>query len=103
MSKAPEISTESSVAICRFELQIVWICLVRSSNAVSVDLPALAPIWVSGSRWFSSATFPIRLAIRVSITFPMVLSRAIGLHAPRLEYLGLSSFYSVIVHTSLNY
>jgi hypothetical protein len=80
----------------------VWTCLVRSSNAVSVDLPALAPIWVSGSRWFSSATLPNRLAISDSMTFPIVLSRAIGLHAPGSEYLGFSSFWSVIVRASLN-
>jgi hypothetical protein len=80
----------------------VCICLVRSSNAVSIDLPALAPIWVSGSRWLSSTAFPILLAIRVSITFLIVLSRAIGLYAPRSEYFGFSGFLRVIVRASLN-
>ena len=102
ISKAPEMSIERSVATCRFEPQIICIYLVSSSNAISVDLPALAPIWVSSSRWFSSTTFPNRLAMKVSITFPIVLSRAIGLHAPRSEYLGFSSFRRAIVRASLN-
>jgi hypothetical protein len=102
ISKALEISTERSVAICHFELQIVYTYLVRSSNAILVDLPTLAPIWVSSSRWFSSTAFPNRLAIRVSIAFPIVLNKAIGLYAPRSEYLGFSSFLSMIVHASLN-
>jgi hypothetical protein len=76
---------------------------MRSSNAILVDLPTLAPIWVSSSKWLSSTTFSILLAIRVSMTFPIVLSKAIGLYTPKLEYLGFSSFLNIIVYASLNY
>ena len=102
VSKASEISIERSVAIYCFEPQIVYICFVRSSSTVLVDLSALASIWVSGSKWFSSAAFPNRLAMKVSMTFPIVLSKAIGLHAPGSEYLGFSGFQRVIVHASLS-
>jgi hypothetical protein len=58
---------------------------------------------VSGCKWFSSAAFPIRLAIRVSMAFPIVLNRAIGLHAPGSEYLvvrrKIEVFSGVIVGT----
>ena len=50
ISNAPKISIERSVATCRLELQIVWTYLVRSSNAILVDLPTLAPIWESSSK-----------------------------------------------------
>ena len=102
MLKAPDISSESRVATCRLDLQIVWICLVSSSSAVSVEQPGLAPICVSGSRWCSSAALLSCLATRVSMIFPTVLSRAIGLHAPGLEYNGFPGFCSVIVHAFLN-
>ena len=102
VSNAPDISNESKVATCCLDLQIVWICLVSSSSAVSVEQPGLALICVSGSRWCSSAALLSCLATRVSMTFPIVLNRAIGLYASGSEYVGFPGFCNVIVHALLN-
>jgi hypothetical protein len=64
----------------------VWICSVNSPRAISVDLAFLAPIWVFGKRLWHSAMSWIRFTIIASISFPIVLSSAIGLHAPSISY-----------------
>ena len=102
VSKAPEMSIESSIATCFLEVQIVYICSVKSSNAVSVERPFLPPICISGRRWYSSAMALRRLAISASMTFLIVLIRAIGLHAPRSVYVGFLGFLSTMVRASLN-
>jgi hypothetical protein len=78
-SNAPLISRLSSVAIrCRFAPYIVWILLVISCRAVSVDLIRRPPIWVSGRSACVSAANRMRSAITASKAFPRVLRRAIG-------------------------
>ena len=84
-SKAPEISSDRRVAAppC---FQAVRTRSVSSRKAVSVERPFRLPIYSSGSSPFSSAKLASRCASRLSITFPMVLSRAIGLHPPAWWY-----------------
>jgi hypothetical protein len=84
LSNTPEISMHSIVATRCFpgRFQIVWTCSVSSWRAVSVDLPFLASIYVSGRVPLSSASFESLRAITSSSSFPIVLRRAIGLYAP---------------------
>ena len=63
---------------CGFALLVVL-------RAVSVDLFVQLPIWLFGSSPSYLAKALSRRAASVSMTFPIVLSRAIGLHAPRSE------------------
>ena len=75
--KALEMSSDRTNAICFLELQMVCICSMSNSRAVSVDLFFLFPICVSGSSWCCSASSLSLQAITASRTFPKVLSNAI--------------------------
>ena len=62
---------------------IVCTCSTRSSSAVSVERPRLAPIWHAGNRWFAFATSVNFLATIDSRAFPIVSNSAISLYAFR--------------------
>ena len=85
VSNALAMSNDRTDATWSFSCQTVWICSSSRSNAVSVDLFLRFPIWVSGSRPSCSANAPSLRAKSVSISFPIVLKSAIGLHAPGSE------------------
>jgi hypothetical protein len=77
-SNAPLIFRLSSVATrCRFAPYIVWILLVISCRAVSVDLIRRPSIWVFGRSVCVSAANRMRSAITASKAFPRILKRAI--------------------------
>jgi methylmalonyl-CoA mutase cobalamin-binding subunit len=47
---APIISSERSVVTCFGDVQIVYICSIRSSSAILVERFVRAPIYISGIR-----------------------------------------------------
>ena len=81
-SKAPATFKFSINAICSvFVFYIVCTCSTRSSSAVSVKRPRLAPIWHAGNRWFASVTSVNFLATTDFRAFPIVFNSAINLYA----------------------
>ena len=77
------------------------ISVVRTS-AVFVDLPGLASICVSGRRLNFSIALLISAAITASSSFPIVLSKAIGLYPAATVYNFFPSFRITIVHLYRN-
>ena len=86
ISNALDISRESKDAICLPKPYIVQTCDVSRSSAVLVDLFLQPPICASGSRLCFFTRSWIRLAMIDSMSFPIVLSKAIGLYALSLLY-----------------
>lgn len=100
-SKAPAIlrlSKEASLFL--FCPHIVCICSVSNSTAEIVDLLGLAPVCSPGRRFYFSAILGNRLAMSFSITFPIVISSAIGRYAFATSYLGFGCFFSTFVFDS---
>jgi hypothetical protein len=85
VSNALAMSSDKTDATWFPAFHTVWICSTSIFRAVSVDLFVRLPIWLSGSSPSRSAKLLSQRAASVSMTFPIVLSRAIGLHAPRSE------------------
>jgi hypothetical protein len=102
VSNAPDISRESKDATCLLEPHIVRTCDVSRSSAISVDLFLRPPICASSSRLCFSARSWIRLAVKDSMSFPIVLSKAIGLYALGLSYELLLGLQITAVQASLN-
>ncbi len=62
----------------------VYIAFMTTLIVSSVDFVTLLPICPSGRSPYSSAISERRLHIAVSMTLPIMLSKAIGLYAPRV-------------------
>jgi len=68
----------------RLVCYIILTCSMIRSSAIVVDLPSLAPIWVSSNRPLLSASLDILLAMIASRVFANVFRRTISLYAPSL-------------------
>jgi hypothetical protein len=102
ISNALDISRESKDAICLPELYIIQTCDVSRSSAVLVDLFLRPLICAFGSRLCFSARSWIHLAVKDSMSFLIVLSKAISLYALSLLYKLLLSLQITAVQASLN-
>ena len=67
VSKAPEMSRESSEATCFFDVHTVRTCSTSSSKAVSVDLPGVSYTTVSA----------MSFALVITSSIPQILGRCI--------------------------
>ena len=94
------MSRDRRVATYFFDSQVVWICSVRSSKAMSIDRPLRAPIQVSRRSLCSSAASQSLFTIIYSITLSIVLRRAISLYTPRSLYVAFPSFFRTIIFAS---
>jgi hypothetical protein len=72
------MSSDNKDAIPPGCVHAIWVSSVRSTSAISTDLPHLPPIWASERRPACSAASRSRFAVVASIIFPTVLSRAMG-------------------------
>ena len=102
VSNASDISRESRDTTCLPEPYIVQTCNVSRSSAVLVDLFLQPSICASGNRLCSSASSWIRFAVRDLMSFPIVLSRAIGLYVLGSLYKIFPGLQMTTVQASLN-
>jgi hypothetical protein len=77
------MSRDKTDATWFFVFYAIWICSTSSSRAISIDLFVRLPIWLSRSRPACLARLLSWRVASISITLLIVLSRAIGLYAPR--------------------
>ena len=100
ISNTLAMSKDKTNAIWFLVFYTIYICLTSSSITIFVDLFLQLPIWLFRSKPTCSAKALSLREASVSITLLTILSKAIGLYAPRSTQSGLLGLQRTIVQAA---